>query len=74
MNTEAIKVLQERVDVLSSKKERLISLTAQLKAESSSSLDTMKREVDSIAYSISELKSTIEDLKKQDSATGSIPF
>jgi len=71
MNTEAIKVLQERVDVLSSKKERLISLTAQLKAESYSTLDTMNREVDSIAYSISELKNTIEILKKQ---TGSIPF
>ena len=71
MNTEAIKVLKERVDVLSSKKERLISLTAQLKAESYSTLDTMNREVDSIAYSISELKNTIEILKKQ---TGSIPF
>lgn len=66
MNTEAIKVLQERVDVLSSKKERLISLTAQLKAESYSTLDTMNREVDSITYSISELKSTIEDLKERD--------
>ena len=64
MNTEAIKVLKERVDVLSSKKERLLLLTAQLKAESSSSLDTMNREIDSITYTISELKRTIEDFKQ----------
>ena len=74
MNTEAIKVLKERVDVLSSKKERLLLLTAQLKAESSSSLDTMNREVDSITYTISELKRTIEDFSRQDLATGKIPF
>lgn len=71
MNTEAIKVLEERVTSLSSKRERLISLATQLKVENSLMLDTMNREVDSITYTISELKRTIKDFSIQDNLQSS---
>lgn len=64
---EAIKVLEERINTLISKRDRIINLVSQLKANDESrslTFDNLNREADSIVFAISELKSCIVDLRR----------
>ncbi len=70
MNTEAIKILEERIKLLTSKRDRILTLISQFKSNAvlCSDVDkfySLKKEADSISFTISEIKGSVDELRQQ---------